>query len=70
MYVIAFVLQLLNVWFSGLDALYVCSLLDLFLLVGHCCVGGKTYLKLPGCLASLRTFDVIVCYVFAVLFLL
>ena len=46
MYVIAFVLQLLNVWFSGLDGLHVCSLLDLSLLVGHCCVGGKTHFNL------------------------
>ena len=44
--------MLLNVWFSGLDGLHVCSLLDLFLLVGHCCVGGKTHFNLPGCVVS------------------
>ena len=59
MYVIAFVLQLLNVWFSGLDGLYVYNFLDFFLLVCHCCVGGTNKFEIArlfGLASRLLTF--------------
>ena len=39
MYVIAFVLQFLEVWFSGLDGFYVQCIGTVVLLVGRCCWG-------------------------------
>ena len=53
MYVIAFVLHLLDVWFRGLDGLYVFSVLEmLFLLFGRCC-WGQYKMKLPSRLLTL-----------------
>ena len=51
MYVIAFVLHLLDVWFTGLDGLYVVSVSDMI----FCCLAvavGAIQNEMPSCLLT------------------